>query len=190
MALAAGIDDPIRRRARRSRTFLFLTAVIALSWLFGIIAALALPHASGHRDLPDSRALAALAIEGIGFLAVVGGFIWARRTGRYIVRWRSISSPLTRRQRRLAQRAIAGKVSLEADRTPYLLALASQNRRTTEGMTPLYGGILLLESASVLLNQRPFLLALAGIVVILFIVAAVQLMLVYRRSGRFLAQHE
>ena len=193
-AMAAGVDDPARRRSRRNRVFLFLVAVIVLSWVTGIVVVLALPHGAGARggdgDISDARAIVALAVEGVGVVVMIAGFIWAVRAGRYIVRWRSIASPLSRRQRRQAQQAIAGKAALEPDRTRYLLALAVQNRRTTEGITPLYGGILLINSVSFLLNPAPYTAVFSLIVVVLFAVAAVQLALVYRRSGRFLAAHE
>jgi hypothetical protein len=186
--LAAGIADPARVRDRRNRVFLVLTALIGVSWVTGVALAFALPHGvdSGERDVSDVRATAGLAVETIGFLALVGGFIWARRTGRYVTRWRSIAAPLTRAQRRQAQRVIAGKAPLRPDRTEYLLALAGQNRRTTEGIVPLYGAILLFNSFTLLIDPAPYQVAISSVVVVLFAVAAVQLVLVYRRSGRFI----
>lgn len=188
---ARGVTDAGRIRRRRNRVFLLLTAIIVASWLAGVVLALALPRSAddGSQEVPDSRVLAGLVVEGIGFAALVGGFVWALRTGRYVARWRSIAAPLTRRQRRQAQRAIAGKQQLDPDRRMFLLALAAQNRRTTEGIVPLYGAILLFNSFSLFIDPKPFQIVLVGLVVALFAIAAAQLTLIYRRSGRFIEQN-
>lgn len=188
--LAQGLAVAGRLRQRRNRLFLFSTALIVLSWLAGVILALVLPHSDdGGEGVPDIRIFIGLVVEAIGFAALIGGLVWARRTGRYVARWRSIAAPLTRRQRRHAQRMIAGKEQLDPDRKVYLIALAVQNRRTTEGAVPLYGAILLFNSFNLFSDPQPFQIALSGLVVALFAVAAVQLTLLYRRSGRFIVQN-
>ena len=189
-ALANGVSDSVRVRERRNRVFLVLTALIGASWATGVVLAFALPHAHrGSGDVSDARLDAGLVVAAMGFVALIGGFIWALRTGRYVTQWRSISAPLTRGQRRQAQRVIAGRAPLEPDRTEYLLALAGQNRRTTEGIVPLYGAILLLNSFTLLVDPRPYQIVLSSVMVVLLAVAAVQLALVYRRSGRFIARN-
>lgn len=186
--LAHGITDAGRLRRRRNRVFLLLVALIVLSWLAGVVLAVLLPTSvgDGSRDVPDSRVVGGLVVEAVGFAVLIGGFVWARRTGRYVTRWRSIAAPLSRGQRRQAQRMIAGKEQVRPDRREYLLALAEQNRRTTEGIVPLYGAILLINSFTLFVDPKPFQVVLFVLVMALFAFAAVQLATLYRRSGRFL----
>lgn len=188
---ARGVTDAGRIRRRRNRVFLLLTAIIVASWLAGVVLALALPRSAddGSQEVPDSRVLAGLVVEGIGFAALVGGSCGLFEPVATSPVGDRSRPPLTRRQRRQAQRAIAGKQQLDPDRRMFLLALAAQNRRTTEGIVPLYGAILLFNSFSLFIDPKPFQIVLFGLVVALFAIAAAQLTLIYRRSGRFIEQN-
>ena len=163
------------------------------SWALGFFGALLAPRgvfAAGATADDSSDSALALILIPIGLVIEVGGFIWAARTGRFVTRWRSIAAPLTTRQKRSAQRQIRGKERLDPAREPFLLALAAQNRLTIEGITPIYGGFTVLVLGAIVLQASLLSVVLDVVALALFAVAAVQLTVIYRASGRFLAVRE
>lgn len=187
--LADGLpDEGIDRR--RTRALIWVGVLVLASWAAGVALAMVLP-APRHGDADSTiRMILQLTLLVIG--AVVGGvgFTWAFRTGHYITRWKSISSPLSPEERRSVRRQIAGRERLDEEHAALVVAIAAQGRRSTLGMVPIYSAMMLFAAATavstdVLVLRLMEVVASTGIAVS-FVLLAVQ----YRRSGRFLAEQE
>lgn len=102
--LADGVtDDGLHKR--RARVLLQVVALIVGSWIVGVVIALIfIPHGSGRdtsgsSDVQTQQLIAQFVFLGLGLLVGIPGFIWAKRTGHYITRWRAVASPLNRREK-------------------------------------------------------------------------------------------
>jgi hypothetical protein len=191
--IARGMPDENAVRKKRTRVLLWIAALLVASWILGVVLAFVLPvhsHSDGSGDeTSGSRIVAAFILEGVGLVVGVVGFIWARRTGRYITRWSSVSSPLNRREKKSAQKQINGKKPLEEEKLPVLIAIARQGRKVSVGLVPIYGGIALFALALALLSDSLYVRILEAISVACFLFVFGVLAVAYRRSGRFLARY-
>lgn len=191
--LAEGItDDGFHKR--RSRILLQIGALIAASWITGfVVALLFLPKSSdgtgSGSDESSGQLIVQVVFLSLGVIVGVGGFIWAKRTGHYITRWRSVGSPLNRQEKKSVRKQISGKVEPDEEHLPVVVAVASQSRRATLGVAPLYAAVVLLAVASAVGSNELFIKLIELAVSILFVVVAVQLVVLYRKAGRFIAQH-
>ena len=190
--LAEGLTDDGTLR-RRTRVLIWVGTLVLVSWAAGVGLALILPTA-GHGD-PTSdtstvRLLVQVALLAIGFIVGGVGFAWAYRTGHYITRWRFVSSPLSRAEKRSVQRQIAGNEPLDAEHAGVVSAVAAQSRKATLGIAPIYAAMMLFAVSTAVSTDVLFLRLLEVIVSACFIAAFVQLAVMYRRAGRFLARHQ
>ena len=186
--LATGTAD-VGMSRRRSRTWTFVVVLLAVSMAAGVIFALLIaPQTTGSTSAGGSeqKLIVQLVFLGLGLLVGIGGFIWARRHGYYITRWRHAASPLTRAEKKRARRQIAGKEDPDL-RLPIVVAIARQDRRATLGVAPIYAALVLF-AISTAVGTDVFLIKLIDVaVVVLFLFVAIQLAIAYRRAGRFIA---
>jgi hypothetical protein len=117
------------------------------------------------------------------------GFTWAKRTGHYITRWQAVASPLSRREKKSVRRQISGKADPDRDHLPVVVAIANQNRRATLGIAPIFSALILLAVATAVGSNNLYIKLLELAVSLLFVVVAVQLVVLYRKAGRFIDQH-
>ena len=191
--LAEGVTDDGYQK-RRTRIILQVSALIVGSWIVGVVIALGLipktgSHHSGSGGPTDQQLIAQIVFVALGCVVGIGGFIWAKRTGHYITRWRAVASPLTRREKKSVRRQISGKEPVERDHLPVIVAIANQNRRATLGIAPLYFGMTLFAIATAVASNFFFIKLLELVASLLFVIAAVQLTVLYRRAGRFTDQY-
>ena len=148
--LADGVMDE-RMPRRRLRFLLLIVSILVLGSLAGLGVGFLLPaQGNGVNDsagIVSGPGIVGLTLMAAGFILGLGGFIWAKRTGRYIPRWRQVASPLSWAERRHAMKEIRGKVEPEADKLAVLRAIANQTRRLTLGVSPIFGGVILLNPA-------------------------------------------
>ncbi|MBF4590417.1 hypothetical protein [Curtobacterium sp. VKM Ac-1395] len=190
--LAEGLTDDGTLR-RRTRVLVWVGTLVLLSWAAGVGLALILPTA-GHGDQTGDtstvRLLVQVALLAVGFIVGGVGFAWAYRTGHYITRWRFVSSPLSRAEKRSVQRQIADKEPLDAEHADIVTAVAAQSRRATLGMAPIYAAMMLFAASTAVSTDVLYLRLLEVAVSACFIAVFVQLAVMYRRAGRFLAAHQ
>jgi hypothetical protein len=190
--LAHGITDEGLPR-RRSRVIVRIAVLIAISWLAGVALALVFPpHERGSRA-SDGSGTAQLIAQAVFLVLglVVGtiGFIWAKRSGHYVTRWRAVASPLDRQERKSLRRQITGKEDPPEERLPVLVAAAIQSRRAVLGSVPIYSALLLIAISSAIGANLLFLKVVELGVSILFVASAAQLAVLYRRMGKFVDHH-
>jgi hypothetical protein len=190
--LADGLTDDGALR-RRTRVLILVGTLVLVSWAAGVGLALILP-ATGHgdrtSDTSNERLLVQVALLALGLIVGGVGFAWAYRTGHYITRWRFVSSPLSRAEKRSVQRQIAGKEPLAAEHASVVAAVAAQSRRATLGIAPIYAAMMLFAVSTAVSTDVLYLRLLEVAVSACFIAVFVQLAVMYRRSGRFLALHQ
>ncbi|MEY9951004.1 hypothetical protein [Leifsonia sp. EB34] len=185
--LAQGVaDDGLGRR--RGRVLAWVLGLFVASWLAGFVLAFALPRPAHHATSGGMgvREFAGLTLSAIGFLVALIGFIWGVRTKHYITRWRAVTSPLSRRERKSVMKQIRGRRPMDSEHADTIVAAARQLRRASLGTAPLYAGLSLMVlgfvvSATVLVSLILCLISLA-----LFAAAGVQLLVYYRQMGAFL----
>jgi hypothetical protein len=192
-AAAANLADGVMDEGvpkRRRRVFIWVTTLITGSWLVGfIIAVLFLADGdANHSSIGPSvnQIIAQLVFLFLGLLVGIVGFVWARRTGNYITRWRAVASPLNRLEKKSVRRQIAGKDPIDERRLPIILAVARQNRRATLGITPIYSALVLFAIATAVGSNELFIKLLELAVAILFVFVALQLVVAYRKAGTFI----
>lgn len=133
-----------------------------------------------------------IAIPIVGILIGIIGFIWAKRTGRYITRWKYVISPLNRSERRWALKQVRGRIEPDTKIMPILVALARQLRAGMLGVAPLYVAIALMS-----LGTATWTFEGLPPIIIWLIVGGVALMIIggifmardYRLAGRFIARY-
>lgn len=190
--LAEGVEDDQLRR-RRSRFLWFLIGLLAVGFVGGLVAGLLLPKATSVQaddaELP-ARFFVGVAVAGCGFVVVTAGLIWAKVTGRFITRWRAVWSPLNRKERASFLKQIKLKEPVDEQHLPILIAGAVQGRRSTLGVAPLYGGIVLLLTGSLILGTgATFGFWIYLVCIGLYVALAVVLIVAYRQIGRFLERY-
>lgn len=189
--LAEGVPDAGSVRRRR-RVLLWVTALVVGSMLIGVAVALAVP---GPRRHPSAEGLSpwdvlGFAVTGVGFLVALAGFFWARRTGRYITRWRYVTSPLAAAERKSVMKQIRGKHDLDLVHRDVVIAAARQMRRGTEGVLPLWAGLALMSLGQLIRSHLWIVTALAVVALALFAIAGIAGAWDYRRFGTFLRNVE
>jgi hypothetical protein len=191
-SLADGVADSGVQKRRRV-TFLWLGALIVVSLALGFALALwLLPDGGGtssSESSDEARLIVSIVVGGIGAVLGVGGFIWARRTGRYITRWSAVISPLNMQEKKSVRKQLAGKESVDEMHLSTILAIARQNQRVTQGLVPLYGAIVLLDLATAFSTPYPLLQYLNVAVALMFIAVGAFLAVIYRRTDAFIDQH-
>jgi len=84
------VDDRLSRRRRWTLTW--ISALIIGSMLLGLVLGLWLLSDTEGGSTDEGLTTSRLVLQGsflvLGLATGIGGFIWARRTGRYITRWR------------------------------------------------------------------------------------------------------
>jgi hypothetical protein len=122
----------------------------------------------------------------MGTIVILGSLAWAIATDRFFAQWSGVFGPLTPGDRRSAQRQFAGKERVIERHIPVLRSIAHQERRTTQGIVPVYGGVMLIASSG-LLGADDVLLVVSnsGVLVTGFALVA-YVSVRYRQAGRFL----
>lgn len=182
-------DDGLLRR--RTRVFVWVGALVLVSWAVGVVLALVLPSTIGstHAKGGDgAQLLVQLVLLLLGLGVGIVGFVWASRSGHYITRWRSVSSPLSRAEQRSVRRQIAGKEPLDDEHAAIVVAVAAQNRRATLGVLPIYGAAMLFAASTAVSTDSLPIKLLELVASLAFVVGLVQLAFQYRRAGRFLSE--
>jgi hypothetical protein len=182
-------DDGLLRR--RTRVFVWVGALVLVSWAVGVVLALVLPSTIGSthaRGGDGAQLLVQLVLLLLGLGVGIVGFVWASRSGHYITRWRSVSSPLSRAEQRSVRRQIAGKEPLDDEHAAIVAAVAAQNRRATLGVLPIYGAAMLFAASTAVSTDSLPIKLLELVASLAFVVGLVQLAFQYRRAGRFLSE--
>jgi hypothetical protein len=187
--LADGVTDENFHK-RRTRVLIRLAALLIGTWIVGVvIAVLFVPngaHHSGSNNGPsEGQAIAQLVFLTLGLIVGVVGFIWAKRTGHYITRWRAVTSPLNRAEKKAVRKQIKGKAELDHAHLATIVAVASQTRRATLGLVPIYSALVLFAVATAIGSDVLFVKLLELVVSLLFVAVAAQLTVSYRQAGRF-----
>ncbi|MBX0301148.1 hypothetical protein K2F54_14325 [Cryobacterium sp. 1639] len=190
--IADGAMDE-RMPRRRRIVWLWLSALIIGSWLLGFALAMILPRTATVSEGDDAgvstRVIAGLVFQGIGLLIAIVGFIWALRTRRYITRWRAVVSPLNLRERKWVLKQIRSGTPVEDERKKaVVLAAAAQNRRSSQGMLPLFFGLTLMFLGTGVASSLAVVLWLELAAVLAFIILLAVLGRDYRRAGSYLEQ--
>ncbi|MFD3444459.1 hypothetical protein ACFDTO_07660 [Microbacteriaceae bacterium 4G12] len=188
--LAEGVPDR-RMSGRRWRLFALLLAVAVAGGISGglLPSTRSFAGGSGSEALPGSD-LAGYVLVAIGFAIGVVGFIWAKRTGRYILRWRQAISPLNRRERKWVIRQLRGKREPDLTKMDILLAIAKQSRSATEGVLLLHAAPALMMIGLAIATDLAMLRWLHLLAAGLFLLAAVLMAIDYRRWGAFIDKHD
>lgn len=191
--IADGVtDDGFHKR--RARILLQIVAIVIGSWIVGFVIALLLIPKAGSSHATDAaptdpQLIADFVFLGLGLAVGIGGFIWARRTGHYITRWRAVSSPLNRREKKSVRRQISGKTEVDREHLKVVVAIANQNRRATLGIAPVYLAVVLIAIGQAIGSDQLSVKFLELAASLLFVVTAIQLTVLYRRAGRFVDTH-
>ncbi|WP_155865137.1 hypothetical protein [Gryllotalpicola ginsengisoli] len=191
--LAAGVNDD-RLRGRRVRVLLWVGLLVIASWVAGFVLALVLPAAASTPSTGEAnvsaRLFAALIVMAIGLVVGLVGFIWGIRTGHYIARWRAVTSPLSMKEKRAVRKQINGKAPVDQQHLDIILASAEQTRRAVLGIAPLYAAVVLFVVSEAIVTDAVLERLLALFASVMFAIAAVQLVVAYRRAGRFIEQND
>ena len=195
--LAAGVDD--ENLPHRRRKLVRMAAVlIGSSLLLGIVIATLLAisivrNGPPSPSEPDSdewwRIVVAGVLALIGVVIFVVGFIWGKRTGHFLPRWRSVASPLNRAEFASVRRQIAGKADADQDHLDTVIAIARQDRKVTWGIVPLFTAVAFFIIAGMPLSSNLLHSLLQGVSLVGILAIAVSLRMAYRRAGRFLDTH-
>jgi len=169
---------------------MWIAAFMVASWLAGFGLALLGPPFGGPRSASTAplgpQVVAQLVFLILGLGVGIIGFVWARRTGHYVTRWRAVASPLNRQEKKSVRRQIAGKVEPDQRRLPIVLAIARQDQRSALGVAPLYSGIVLIGIGSAIATNSIFIKSLVLVSDLLFVAVAIVLAFAYRRAGIFI----
>lgn len=182
-------DDGLRRR--RTRVFVWLGALVLVSWAVGVVLALVLAPATGssHASGGDGvQLLVQLLLLLLGLVVGIVGFVWAFRSGHYVTRWQSVSSPLSRAEQRSVRRQIAGKEPIDDEHADIVAAVAAQNRRATLGILPIFGAVMLFAASTAVSTDSLPIKLIELVASFAVVLGLVQLAVQYRRAGRFLSE--
>lgn len=182
-------DDGLRRR--RTRVFVWLGALVLVSWAVGVVLALVLAPGTGssHASGGDGvQLLVQLLLLLLGLVVGIVGFVWAYRSGHYVTRWRSVSSPLSRAEQRSVRRQIAGQEPIDDEHADIVFAVAVQNRRATLGILPIFGAVMLFATSTAVSTDSLPIKLIELVASFTVVLGLVQLALQYRRAGRFLSE--
>ncbi|MCS0644739.1 hypothetical protein [Curtobacterium flaccumfaciens] len=182
-------DDGLRRR--RTRVFVWLGALVLVSWAVGVVLALVLAPGTGssHASGGDGvQLLVQLLLLLLGLVVGIVGFVWAYRSGHYVTRWRSVSSPLSRAEQRSVRRQIAGQEPIDDEHADIVFAVAVQNRRATLGILPIFGAVMLFAASTAVSTDSLPIKLIELVASFTVVLGLVQLALQYRRAGRFLSE--
>jgi hypothetical protein len=186
------IDDGMRQRRRRVWLWLSVLIVVLMvgSVLLGVALGGVLPRRNTF-DLDDTgqtvQVIAGLALQGLGLIVGIAGFIWARRTGRFITRWRAVAGALNWRERKWVSEQIRTATPVDDEvKKSVVLAIAAQNRRATLGLAPLWAGFALIMVGAGVAAQWVTIAWLQLGVVIALIVLSGFVARDYRRAGAYL----
>jgi hypothetical protein len=141
---------------------------------------------NGSADWPSVPILVSL----IGAGMSLGGLAWAIKTNRFYSQWHSVISPLTTRDRRSVQRQFAGKERALETRVPVLRAIAQQERRTTQAVVPVSGGVILSTLGGLIDSDGVFIVVSSSGLLCMSAVMVVHLVVRYRQAGEFLLAHD
>ena len=180
-----------RMPRRRRIVWLWISALIVGSWILGLVLGMALPAPGISSGIEEegwsARVIAGFVFQGVAIVVGIAGFIWARRTHRYITRWRAVASPLSMRERKWVLKQIRSGTPVDDDRKKtVVLAVASQNRRATLGVLPLYFCMTLLALGIGLSTPWAAIAWLELVAVLAFIGVFALLARDYRRAGVYL----
>jgi hypothetical protein len=181
-------DDGLRRR--RTRVFVWVGALVLVSWAIGVVLALVLAPATGsnHASGRDGvQLLVQLLLLLLGLVVGIVGFVWASRSGLYVTRWRSVSSPLSRSEQRSVRRQIASKEPIDDEHADIVVAVAVQNRRATLGILPIFGAVMLFAASTAVSTDSLPIKLIELVASFAVVLGLVQLAVQYRRAGRFLS---
>lgn len=182
-------DDGLRRH--RTRVFVWVVALVLVSWAVGVVLALVLAPATGsnHASGRDGvQLLVQLLLLLLGLVVGIVGFVWAFRSGHYVTRWRSVSSPLSHAEQRSVRRQIAGKEPIDDEHADIVAAVAAQNRRATLGILPIFGAVMLFAASTAVSTDSLPIKLIELVASFAVVLGLVQLAVQYRRAGRFLSE--
>ncbi|MEY9952329.1 hypothetical protein [Leifsonia sp. EB34] len=186
--LAEGATDD-RMGRRRSRLLTWVVGLLVVSWLIGFALAILLPRPSYRGSGGGIGGIAELVLVVLGILVGLAGFIWGRRTGHYVPRWRAVMSPLNRAERKAVMKQIRGKQTLDTEHAATIIAAGQQARRATLGLVPIYTGAVLMTIGIALNTTSTLALILFIVAIACYLGAAIALLINYRQIGAFLRQH-
>jgi hypothetical protein len=170
----------------------WLSALLIGSLLLGVALGLLLLSDTEEglsSEVPTtSRLVLQGSFLGLGLAIGIGAFIWARRTGRYVTRWRAVISPLDLAEKKSVRRQLAGRIPADEERLPVLLAIARQNQQVTLGIVPIYAAFVIL-NVSQSFSAPDFLEYIILGAAALFILVGVQLAVTYRKTNTFIEAH-
>ncbi|MET3564816.1 MFS family permease [Leifsonia sp. 563] len=189
--LAAGEVDE-RLMHRRGTTLLWIVVLVLVGVVTGMLFALLLPSRPEHTDAAviQSHVLIGWSISGLGFAVAVVAFVWGRRTGHYIPRWRAVLSPLSREERKSAVRQLRGKEALDTRHATVIVAAARQSQRATWGYVPLVVALTLMAVGSAISSGIFWATWLFAAAVVLFAASGIVSLIRYREVAAFLNAHE
>jgi len=197
-AVAAELSRNVAVPKIRSRRWWVWAWIVAVA--FGLIV-LAFPlrfwivpaGEGGGVDFVPSQLAAQSTLTALLVLVLVYGAAWGILTERFVERWSTIMSPLSRTEKRSVRRQLAGKAPVDQDRLPIILAIARQNQRLTEGAVPLFAAWVLIFTATAIRvnDSSEVYMDYLGIVVFALLVgSAIQLAVRYRTTKSFIEAHE
>jgi len=192
--LAEGVPDP-HLPGRRRRLFTLLLAILVIGWISGAALAFLLPQPTSASSDTETGAFTGKQVVGyvlaaVGFVIGIVSFIWMKRTGRYITRWRQAISPLNRRERKWVIKQLRGKITPDPSKMDILLTIAKQSRATTEGVIPLWAAPALMTVGLAIASDVDMLRWLHLLTAGLLTMAAVLMAVEYRRWGTFIDKHD
>jgi len=188
--LAAGEVDPGLRR-RRGSLLLWIVVLVLASGAVGIVIGLLLPSRPERPSAGvQEHVFIGWAISALGFAVALVTFVWGRRTGHYIPRWRGVLSPLSRGERKSAVRQLRGKDELDAQHATVIVAAARQAQRATWGYVPLLIALTLMTVGSAISSRVFWSTWLLAAAVVLFAVSGIVSLIRYREVAAFLDAHE
>lgn len=189
--LAQGVADEGLGR-RRGRVLAWVIGLVIASWLAGFVLAFVLPRPVHHATSAGMsvREVAGLTLSAAGFLVALVGFVWGVRTKHYVKRWRAVTSPLKRSERKSVMKQIRGRRPLDPEHADTIIAAARQLRRASLGIAPLYAGLSLMILGFVVSTTVLVSLILCVISLALFVAAGIQLLVYYRQMGAFLSAQD
>jgi hypothetical protein len=124
-----------------------------------------------------------------GVIFCVVGYSWARRTGRLVDRSQSVIQPLSEAEADKVRRQLRGKEPVVEAQLPILLAVARQNSNFSQGLEPIFSGVILFIGAIAMATgfALPGLIV-AGLAAVVFL--SVSLRIDHKApSEKFLREH-
>ncbi|BDZ48638.1 hypothetical protein GCM10025867_08790 [Frondihabitans sucicola] len=97
--------------------------------------------------------------------------------------------PLNRKEKKSVRRQISGKEQPDQTHLGIVVAIARQNRRATLGIAPIYAALVLFAIATAVGSNDLLIKLLELAVSLMFVVVAIQLVVLYRRGGRFIDRY-